>query len=613
MILRSVHVLLLFTYYVITMSEVQELLKNVQQQSEHILSLCSSILTGHRISKPVAVVKPINNDFLRINADINQHKPLLCNDFKEIDADCTQHEPIVHLDNPDSDNFERINADFTQHMPLLCQAEALLHVDNPHFNDNFVRSNAENTQHMPLLCQAEALSEIVADDDQHMPKLHVDIPDFNNNSVGINADNIQHKPLLHNLHKDNTLLEVDADNGQHGPNLCVDDSDFVVINADIDQHMPLLNDKLVFDTENQRDNHDFVNSSVLSIGEAEKLLVPQESDISQIPKKSYCTYCCKSSHIKKYCWKFKRESKKKKSPFESNDIVDIYPLDSNFVGISDSHPLVTNNQLLTKINVEGVMHLRAEIDTAASFNMISKSDFDSLQRELTKRGLPRSKRLEKVVNISLADGSLVDQLCPVVELEVSDNLDSLSKSPHSLEFFVVKDCPNNLIGRTGLASLWPTEFDRFRQATCENFVREFNYNDPKHKIIIEANKIQNSIKGAKQKSKPKTKSLSKKGNGCMVGNSRLVSSGQPAKFSRVAGGAQVSVPPLSSPSPAPVVVDRVAPVLPSSRILLPLPDSEISQEIGLVHIKKTGVLPPAKMFGLEDEFDKHLQILYNCS
>ena len=122
------------------MSEVQELVKNVQQQSEHILSLCNSILTGHRISKPVAVVKPINNDFLRINAESSQHMPLLCkaNAPQEIDADCTQH-------------------------------ESSLHVDSPHFDDNFDRINADISQHMPLLCHGKALSEIVADNDQHMP------------------------------------------------------------------------------------------------------------------------------------------------------------------------------------------------------------------------------------------------------------------------------------------------------------------------------------------------------------------------------------------------------------------------------------------------------------
>ena len=143
------------------------------------------------------------------------------------------------------------------------------------------------------------------------------------------------------------------------------------------------------------------------------------------------------------------------------------------------------------------------------------------------------------VQIRLADGSLAEQVCPVVQLEVSTDLDKLSNSPLSLTFLVVNG-PNNLIGRIGLASLWLTEFDRFRQATCYNFVKPFNYDDPKYKVVIKANKIQNSIKGAKQKSKPMTKSSSKKGNGCMVGNSRLVSSGQPAKFSRVAGGTSVA-------------------------------------------------------------------------
>ena len=35
------------------------------------------------------------------------------------------------------------------------------------------------------------------------------------------------------------------------------------------------------------------------------------------------------------------------------------------------HPLATDSPLLTKLNVEGIMHLRAEVDTAASHNIIS--------------------------------------------------------------------------------------------------------------------------------------------------------------------------------------------------------------------------------------------------
>ena len=43
------------------------------------------------------------------------------------------------------------------------------------------------------------------------------------------------------------------------------------------------------------------------------------------------------------------------------------------------HPLVTNSPLLTKLNVEGIWHMTAEIDTAASHNIISKAKFDTLQ------------------------------------------------------------------------------------------------------------------------------------------------------------------------------------------------------------------------------------------
>ena len=156
---------------------------------------------------------------------------------------------------PDStEKFDRINADIDQHMPLL--------------SDNLV-CDAENTQHTQR-----------------------DNPDLTNNAVGINADDDQHKPLLR---MDITHSEVDVDHYQHGPNIRVDDpDDYLMIKADFDQH-----------------DH-VINSSYLSNESVKNLINSHESDIAPKVKISYCTFCFKSSHIKKYCWKLKGDIKKKK-------------------------------------------------------------------------------------------------------------------------------------------------------------------------------------------------------------------------------------------------------------------------------------------------------------
>ena len=132
-----------------------------------------------------------------------------------------------------------------------------------------------------------------------------------------------------------------------------------------------------------------------------------------------------------------------------------------------SHPLATEEPLLTKLNIEGIGQLKVEVDTAASHNIISDRTFDALQNELVKRGKERSKKLLRGVKIRLADGNLADQECPVVQLNVSTDLQKLTK-PLALTFLVVKG-PNNLVGRHSLARLWPTEFKAFKDATCENF------------------------------------------------------------------------------------------------------------------------------------------------
>ena len=108
-----------------------------------------------------------------------------------------------------------------------------------------------------------------------------------------------------------------------------------------------------------------------------------------------------------------------------------------------------------------------EVDTAASHNIISEKAFDALQDQLIKRGKEKSKRLSRGVKIRLADGNLANQECPVVQLNVSTDLQKFSK-PLALTFLVVRG-PNNLVGRHSLARLWPTEFKAFKETTCKNY------------------------------------------------------------------------------------------------------------------------------------------------
>ena len=75
--------------------------------------------------------------------------------------------------------------------------------------------------------------------------------------------------------------------------------------------------------------------------------------------------------------------------------------------------------------------------------------------------------LPRTVKIKLADGNMASQNCPVVQLNVSTDLHKFTNNL-ALTFLVVKG-PNNLIGRHSLARLWPREFERFKQATCENY------------------------------------------------------------------------------------------------------------------------------------------------
>ena len=69
-------------------------------------------------------------------------------------------------------------------------------------------------------------------------------------------------------------------------------------------------------------------------------------------------------------------------------------------------PLVTNDPLLTRIDVEGVAEMTFEIDTAASHSLISQDVFNRIQKDLKVRGKQPMKPVVQQVSIKLADGSI---------------------------------------------------------------------------------------------------------------------------------------------------------------------------------------------------------------
>ncbi|CAL4061377.1 unnamed protein product, partial [Meganyctiphanes norvegica] len=207
-------------------------------------------------------------------------------------------------------------------------------------------------------------------------------------------------------------------------------------------------------------------------------------------KGRYCTHCKTKTHDTDYCWHVKKGKSKQKhinsldanndsqSDQDQNDydvgkfnalcaVDPKSPVIDSFATKLATHPLATTESLMTKLNLEGICHLGMEVDTAASHNIISEKVFDGLQKQLTKWGREKSKRLSRGVKIRLADGSMADQECPVVQLNVSTDLYKFSK-PLALTFLVVKG-PNNLVGRHSIARLWPTEFKAFKETTCKNY------------------------------------------------------------------------------------------------------------------------------------------------
>ena len=336
------------------------------------------------------------------------------------------------------------------------------------------------------------------------------------------------------------------------------------------------------------------------------------------------------------------------------------PIFNSFATQLDSHPLATSEPLMTKVNVEGIGQLKLEVDTAASHNIISEKAFNQIQNDLEKLGKSKSKKLSKGVKIRLADGSVASQECPVVQLNISSDLDKFS-NPIALTFLVVKG-PNNLVGRHSLARLWPSDFQRFKNSTCSNIVKSSNVGNSANGNINSvnvgksANKNVNSDKVdyTKSKSNFKTKNPVVKEKS----NSNSAKAGVTAKNFPAHDTAHVSRGPhqlhfpssSSSPKRPPVEPDETcrdsARAWPDRRPLPKLPDEEITQQIGeqyckqlcnvyhevfdggkgtfkgaeatmnlkpggLEQIKKSGPRPVAKIpYGLEDQFEVHLDKLY---
>ena len=171
-----------------------------------------------------------------------------------------------------------------------------------------------------------------------------------------------------------------------------------------------------------------------------------------------------------------------------------------------SHPLATNESLMTKLNLENVFHLGMEVDMAASHNIISEECFNELQNRLVKQGKEISKKLSRGVKIRLADGSMADQECPVVQIKVSTDLRDFS-NPLALTFLVVKG-PNNLVGRHSLERLWPAEFLAFKQVTCKNMCQT-QVSQITHVNTSVPTNIESTVKVCKSSSKCKNKNKNK--------------------------------------------------------------------------------------------------------
>ena len=234
------------------------------------------------------------------------------------------------------------------------------------------------------------------------------------------------------------------------------------------------------------------------------------------------------------------------------------PVMDTFATKLASHPLATNEYLMTKLNLENVFHLGMEVDTAASHNIISEECFNELQNRLFRKGKEKSKKLSRGVKIRLADGSMADQECPVVQIKVSTDLRDFS-NPLALTFLVVKG-PNNLVGRHSLEHLWPAEFLAFKQVTCKNMCQT-QVSQITHVNTSVPTNIESTVNVCKSSSKCKNKNKNKvsKVQNSKISNRSGGESGQsvPAKvFPHERGVGPHLLHSSSSPSQTPPTSDQ---------------------------------------------------------
>ena len=170
----------------------------------------------------------------------------------------------------------------------------------------------------------------------------------------------------------------------------------------------------------------------------------EDNQNSKKNKSRFCSHCKVKTHNTDKCWSLDKSKQKQINSMDvsqdnqqgqcqdSNNEFGIFnalcavdhklPVISTFATKLASHPLATNESLMTKLNLEDVFQLGMEVDTAASHNIISEESFNELQTRLFRQNKEKTKKLSRGVKIRLADGSMADQECPVVQINVSTDL-----------------------------------------------------------------------------------------------------------------------------------------------------------------------------------------------
>ena len=423
----------------------------------------------------------------------------------------------------------------------------------------------------------------------------------------------------------------------------------------------------------------------------------------------YCSHCKLKSHWTNDCRKLKAKREKShnkqinnvEANYDSDDQQNCQSLHDDFGTFSSkalcavdsrnvvidtfatkitSHPLVTNAPLMAILNLEDVVSLKLEVDTAASHNIISQSCYEVLQANLKKQGKEKSKSLPKGVKIKLADGSIASQECKVIQINVSRDLTNF-RDNIPLTFLVVAG-PNNLIGRHSLELLWPKEFQAFKNVTgrnvCQPKVSQHTEEPATNSSNIHYGTAASKCKRKNSTSKSNNETIQSRGPNRLGNESwepgsedvikhKNVNSNSNSVSSRPVGAnifprENPHLPPAPSPTPSqtpPPLPQRVRTtrrvrtgksddvIWPDRRPLPQMPpDEEVTQEIGnafckklcavypevfdggkgeflgaeavmllkpggLEKIRRTGFRPAAKVpYGLEDQYDTHLDALY---